>query len=420
MAPTARGTNGMKVKWSRMLRWPEQMARYLHGHRMQYRDAVLISVVSICLYGMLAGFAALLGKGLAHLLEPQSNLNQDLDLYDFLFYERKQTFGPVDSSIVIIDAYGNSRTELADAIELFERMGPKVFGFDLWIDPARQQDPLGTRRLLRSFEENDNVVAIYRFDPTRKELIPDYGQLSGSKHTDRLGFSMIQESDPTATARIAQLWVPASKGDTLYSFTAQIIRSISPVAFREICQGGTEERINFRRSIEGPSFDSFTLNELLTLPAPKLRSLLEGRLVLIGHLDGGGGDILRTPLNPDPFGTDLPDMPGVVVHAHILSTFLQDRQITEFNKLSTLPFTFLICFVVGLLFIVLHRHSVKLYTVIKVPIFMLTSGVVIFFAMVLLERNIMFSLLSVMMPIWLIGEAREFVHDVRERRTRVA
>ncbi len=408
--------------------------QYVKAKAERLEQALLISIAALLLYMLLWGTASVIAL-VAHVefLRPEVNLDENMDVGDLFFSYGHLQATYVSDDIVIIDAGGTDRRRKAEILEAVIESDPITVGFDFALAPGDGGDLESTHRLKALMKANRNIVCAYPLDETREGREPALGHLVDVGDPDRFGFWKLSDNPKKSTLRKALVWAPGQHGDTLFGFAAQLFRQIRPTDFSRITSGASEQTINYMHTLDGEFFETISADSFMSLSKVQRQSLCSTRVVLLGTMERNEGkyhparsnpsaqlipnsdDRHYTPLNPRLTGRSEPDMAGVVIHGQILAMMMQDRYVTELGVAENLMVAFPGCFVVSLLLTFVHRRSVLVYTLLKVPIFIAASMLLFSMAILAFKHNVMLSMLTVLLPVWLCGEARELVEDLHQR-----
>jgi CHASE2 domain-containing sensor protein len=298
----------------------------------------------------------------------------ELQAFDFLMRLRPSE-GKVDSRILVVEVtesdtnqygYPLADVTLAALIQKLEKLQPRVIGLDMHRYQPRGQ---GRSALMTQFNQHKNLFAVCSFGSTDRNYRPP-PEFSNQQLTQQMGFSDLlidgqtrgllsdrssgdrDRYDLTREAQLAQL------GDTvrrqLLSYNPTLRLSASPcvtpyslsfqLAFQFLAEKGVQpiqvnadqnwqfgavaleklpDRFGGYQSLTGhlsqilinyrtdPPAAQATLQQVLQEQVD--RSLVENRIVLIG---------ITAPVAKDSLNTPYGEMPGVWIHAHLVSQML--------------------------------------------------------------------------------------------------
>ncbi|WKZ64966.1 MAG: CHASE2 domain-containing protein [Flavobacteriales bacterium] len=390
----------------------------MRKRRRFFVQAASLACVALLLFGYVALIAVALGR-VAHFVEPHTNLDENFDLYDYYFRARTERIRMLHGDILIVNVDSSTRTMRADAIERILAGAPECVVLDFYMRPSDTTDLKGMQRINSQIRTNPNVVAAYPLDTVNGRLQPAPGYLAQYPHPERFGFWDLQYQPARYTIRKVLMWVEHGNADTAFSLTAQVLRAVDRSVFKEVTQRSSAVRVNYRQMHEGHPFVTVPIGELLSLEPLEFNKRTHGKIVFLAKMgERGGNDWHYTPLNENSFGHAERDMPGVLVHAQTLAMFLNHDTLHELALVPSLILAWLIAFLVGMLLMEIHRRSIVAYAVLKIPIFIVSSLVVLFAGMWLFERSIMLPFSVLLVPMWLSGEAREIIDDLGKRKTK--
>jgi len=250
----------------------------------------------------------------------------------YLFINSRKGPARLDTSItlVCIDEC-KDRFEIAQVIEQIDAMQPKVIGLDVFF--RNLKEPAADRMLENTLRKTRNLVISCILEDELSEGSDQYHIRNrnffvadedavfteGFVNLDGDGFSTVRSFTPTL------FW----QKDTLYSFAVQIVRLCDNASFQKLLQrSGNLEVINFQPLV----FQSLNKNEISENP-----ELITGKIVLIGSLSE---DLHKTPINPQ--------MHGMEIHAHTISTILEEKYIDRLDNAWTKGLNLLLCYLFSL------------------------------------------------------------------------
>jgi adenylate cyclase len=263
----------------------------------------------------------------------------ELAVYDAMM--RLRSDAPVDARLLLVaiteaDIRTQKQWPLPDrvyaaALNQLQQHQPRTIGLDILRDiPIEPGQAALTKELSRS-----NVIAIQSLGNTPEEAIPAPAVVPA----DRTGFSdLITDTDGVVrrnlmvvsegavesasfSTRLAMHYLNQS-GDRLSNGNFVLGKAIfSPLksnsgGYQRIDAGGEQILLNYR-SAQYPA-EVVTLNQVLQNQVNP--ALIQDRIVLIGSTAPSVKDLFFTPFSPAK--TANPKMPGVVIHAHMLSQTL--------------------------------------------------------------------------------------------------
>lgn len=232
----------------------------------------------------------------------------------------------LSEDVVIVSVDGCDRSRIAAAIDAVSFMEPSAVGLDLFfIYPSADDEALiqaigGCKNMVLPITDGETPLKSY-FYP-----------LSGCSYG-------CVNMNASSSNDIVRDYIPVFDvgPDKVPCMAAALAEKISG---RRMPAGQTPERIWF----PAIDFDVIEAEELVDedgLPNLEVEGRIKDKAVLIGVVNDGS-DMHRTPV--------AEEMPGIMIHAHILDTILHDRGINEVSEALNLVIAILCC----LLFLRLH------------------------------------------------------------------
>lgn len=393
------------------------------GVKNVFAKAGLMALVSLGLYGLFSLVATVFfGLLPVRFLNISANQDANFDVYDLLFRDRGPHVEPGDRKILLVDVFKLDRAGLAELLDTLRHCGPQVVGLDFSLLRKDTEDPVATASLKRVLSLMPNAVVGYTMEQMDDNWVPDLGHYEEAvPDSSRQGFMLLQEGEELATVRYAAMRRRGPQDDdTLWSFSAQLLRAIDTARFNALRSSAQENvRINYRYADRGASYyDWRNADSLLAMNATDRKELLGDRVVLLGYMyTVGRPDMHHSPLNPRPAGRTEPDMSGLEIQARVLGMFLRDDQLKEWPRLRSLVVSFLICFLISLVLLMCYKLNKVLGYFLKVPLYMLASYLVFESSIDLLDRNMVVHIGLLVLPLWLCGEAKYLLKDIAENST---
>ncbi len=232
----------------------------------------------------------------------------------------------LDDRIAILDIGHGGREEIAEMLEILTLCGPSAIGLDVNFEEARENDnrllnaisnapelvlPLGVTAIGNSFKISDKP---FFYDSIKN---PSYGVIN---LTTLSGKGNIREFTVN---------FPMANGEESPSFVTALLGKIAPDIKDELLRRGRRNEISAYHSRE---YNIYDLNDLLEAPEK-----FTDKVVLIGALDDAS-DMHATPINSY--------MPGVMIHAHALSTALDRDWYISLPKWADYLIAFVLCFLI--------------------------------------------------------------------------
>ncbi|MEG3895278.1 MULTISPECIES: CHASE2 domain-containing protein [unclassified Microcoleus] len=274
----------------------------------------------------------------------------ELSMFDRLLGQREPEL--IDNRLLVVEVtdkdsekydYPQSDAVVAGVLDKLQQFQPLAIGLDMHRYPARG---LGREKLISLFDNNPNIITICNYGSTDKNFDPP-PEFSEDKLTNQVGFSNLPKDEARNEKGNSIRRQPLSYDPKLSSFTNnckspnsfslllalrflenQGIKSeithnqewrIGGVTFPRLANrtGGyqnlnapvSQVLLNYRANSK-PAF-KVTLQEVLS--GKVTSDLVKGKIVLIGH---------TSEVSRESFDTVYGKMPGVWIHAHMISQIL--------------------------------------------------------------------------------------------------
>lgn len=316
------------------------------------------------------------------MLNPIKETMKDFDYTDLHYSQMEaKRNNLIDTNIVIVNVGHLDRLALSQLIKLVDEAKPKVVGLDLFFEDFRQTK--ADTLLKESLANCDNLVNAYYLNPSGDHIKNHdfFGDLNE-------GYGNLFEKGSVSVIRNFAAFTKYEE-NKYPSFATQIVKIADEKSYKQLAKRNhKKEIINYIGN-----FDSFITLEGQTMLEQSFNAkTIRDKIVLLGFLgntledQNSLEDFHFTPLNEKISGRAKPDMRGVLIHANILHTILQNDYV---NKLSTV-FTWLIAFIVGLF---MNRLMIKSY--------MLNYRWFHFFAKV---SQLILMILTLFIVFWLYGK----------------
>lgn len=249
-----------------------------------------------------------------------------------------------DDRIVVVDIKDAGRESIAETLETLSLCGPGAVGLDVNFADAREDDsrllaalsmnpgillPLGADVAAASAETQTTEPGssdAYETRFTIGEAPFFYGQLPGVVY----GIVNYPTKNAKATIREVPVTFPMENGGRLPSFVEAMARKVAPQAAAEALKTG-----NSREYI------SFHSREFMVIPYEEVADRAEeltGKVVLVGSCTDA------SDLHPTPVG----EMPGIMIHAHALSTMIDGNWLKPMPEWLDGVVAAVICFLIVL------------------------------------------------------------------------
>lgn len=255
----------------------------------------------------------------------------------YLYISSKRGPAKLDTTITLVSIdFCKDRLEIARLIEQIDSLHPKVIGLDVffqnWKEPKTdtilenvirkcKNIAVACRLDTAQLEDNDIYnVCIHNFFVNKKN---DYNFIEGFINLDSDGSSPVQTFTP-------KLFLQKENAlDTLYSFALQTVRLYNEAYFQKLLQRkGNLELINFQPL----HFSKISKDEVADCEED-----ITNKIVLIGSLSE---DVHKTPINLQ--------MHGMEIHAHTISTIIEEKYIDRLDNSGTKLMNMLFCYLFAL------------------------------------------------------------------------
>ena len=299
-----------------------------------HRNIILLLLHAAIVLGIsyaIASFFILSTKSLAFF--SVFDESDDVPMSDMFLYINSRK-GPVklDTSITIVSIDGcRDRFEIARMIEKLDSLHPKAIGLDSYLRNLKEPDvDIMLENVIRNCKQL--VIACILDDEHSEDkdiyytCNRDYFVRQDNEHLTE-GFINLDSDgfSPVRTFTPQLFWKKENSLDTLYCFAAQIVRLFDETAFQKLLQrSGNLEIIHYQPlrfyEIEKDEIDDN-------------QELITGKIVLIGSLSE---DFHRTPV--------ASQINGIKIHAHIISTILEEKYIDRLDNIWTTMLNYLLCY----------------------------------------------------------------------------
>ena len=291
-----------------------------------------LTALAATVIGLLLSFAVI--RGVVSFVD---FLNDDSGEFEYTdIYERvaqRRSLATLSDEIVVVSVDGCSRKRIADVIDAVGFMSPAAVGLDLFFTYPSEEGfdlvesikgcgnivlPVAVgREDSESFFYGDfaaDYAAVNMISSSSFDIIRDYSTLfrSDTAVVPSMAYSLVEKAGydiPAPDSRLRPIWYPSVEFDVIHA--DEIVDS-----------------------------DGF--------PCMEIAGSLEGKIVLIGVTEDPS-DVHRTPIEEQ--------MSGVMIHAHIADTIINDRYVKEVVEF----WNYLIAFVVCLLFLRLTIYMKNLW-----------------------------------------------------------
>ncbi|MEM7772901.1 MAG: CHASE2 domain-containing protein, partial [Cyanobacteria bacterium P01_A01_bin.37] len=299
-----------------------------------------------CLLASFSATVLVMGFRFLGVLQPV-----ELAAYDHLMRSRPRTLEhAADPHLLVVEVTGEDIEEygypledrvLAEAIERLQRHQPRAIGIDMH---RHQPRGVGREQLIHQFQQNSNVFTICSFDRGDRSLYAPPSEFSREQKRNQVGFSDIQtdavvgnryppvrrhlltyDSGLLSSSSVcktpfslsfhlayaflsAEGIEPLAPADNDWQFGSVLLKRLAARTggYQDLSGQSNQILLNYRFNVKPAQ--RINLTELLTAPVDS--NLITDRIILMGTTDQIGRDDFETP-----YGT----MPGVWVHAHMVS-----------------------------------------------------------------------------------------------------
>lgn len=262
------------------------------------RKILRITIHSVCIMILSVIFCNVIPYDPSNL--PNFGATLDMDITDFYnSVADNQLIHKRDSNIVLVDIGNAGRYDLAETLEIIYDSEPRAVGLDIIFDSPKNETE--DQYLYEVINNIPNIVIATSLDNDKKSFF-DSKVSSLNK-----GFAELGDENKV----VRQLYVShVSNGDTVFSFASQLVNLSGIKPIRQVVNG---DYIIYP-AIE---YDIVRIEDV-----EKEHERFCHKIVLIGTLSSNE-DIFYTPINLR--------MNGMCVHAHILSTMLNEKHIEQLN-----------------------------------------------------------------------------------------
>jgi CHASE2 domain-containing sensor protein len=302
-------------------------ARRVHSHLTKYlyeRDTIFATVWVFLFIIVLGSIPLNLG-----VINPIKLSLKDFDSNDLSYAKLGEGNSTnFDTTITIVNIGNADREGLSLMIDKVAEMHPKVMALDAYFNEAK--DPRGDSMLKETFRKNKNLVAATRLDLTGHD--GDTAHMGGTYINTASQYGYVNLfADSLATLRYHEPFYEDYKGKQYNSFPAEIVRLVDEKAFERLEKQGHHHKvmINYTRRLS----KFFPIDYQALFDDSIDSSRFKNKIVLFGYINRNDPnditDKFFTPMNDRYYGKSIPDMPGIVVHANIISMALENNYIKK-------------------------------------------------------------------------------------------
>jgi CHASE2 domain-containing sensor protein len=349
-------------------------------------------------FGMMWCISKITKLELFNAFDPISQALSDFELTDYAFSNLRED-PLVDERIVLVNIGNLTRGQIAQQISIVSQYKPRVIGIDSFFDcegglrdsincPALL-DTMGNLMLSNAIQEAGNVVLVSKLFQSHKlralNAIDEYDSTEFSDPAFQNAATYGYANLPTGAryqedVKICRSFFPkiSVNGKYQHAFAVQMaLKYDSAKTMRLLQRENFEEIINYRGNIDLQDVKIKSLREqdLGTTRYPVYFSALDveqpfrgefvpelfrDKIVIFGFLgnyfgDPSWSDKFFTPLNNKVAGRANPDMFGLVVHANILATILNEDYVDELSEWMKYLMAFIFCFANISIFYVINK-----------------------------------------------------------------
>lgn len=261
----------------------------------------------------------------------------DFDFADF--YHGVADARPVvdlDTNIVVVNIDRLDRAEIAATLDMMRDASPRAVGIDILFQEPHE--PLTDAYLIDAIRELPAVVltqsmeqdgANGKFRVAERSFFADSAgcnvHFGASNLPSRVAGGSVREFRPE---------FPSASGGVVPGFASALLTEVSPSLAAELRSR--------RRELEVIDYPSHTFN--VYTPDQLTDEAIRGKVVLLGAIN------MVEDMHPTPVNAS---MPGILIHAHALSTMLDGRWVDRRSQAWSTAIACLLCFFVTLGFCVL-------------------------------------------------------------------
>jgi CHASE2 domain-containing sensor protein len=407
-------------------------------------------------FGVMWGISKITKLELFNAFDPIAQALSDFELTDYAFSNLRPD-PLVDERIVLVNIGGLSRGQIAQQISIIAQHKPRVIGVDSFFDCEgglrdtvncpQLLDTLGNLMLSNAIQQAGNVVLVSKLlqsdSLTQAQGLDVYDSIEISDPAFQDFAAHGYASLPTGAryqedVKICRSFFPKVEvnGKNEYAFAVRMaMKYDSAKAVKLLKRDKFEEIVNYRGNIDiqDVRIQSLRKKDLGTTKYPVmfyaldvhqpftgefLPEMIKDKIVIFGFLgnyfgDPSWNDKFFTPLNNKVAGRANPDMFGLVVHANILATILNEDYIDELPDWATYLTAFILCFLNVALFYVLNQRYPLWFDSVSLLIQVLQIGLLMGFTIWLFaESNFKLDLTLTLATIAAVGPSFEFYFNV--------
>jgi len=376
-----------------------------------YRDALFSSLLSLIAFALLS--VMMLSTSY---FNPLIHTLKDFSFLDVFYEGNFVNETQISGDIVLINVEDYDRKNLALLIETINNNNPQVIGVDLIFKEKKINE---NDSLLAKALSYPKVITTY-INRDNKTL----GNAAIFKSPDQAsGFVNFDAEGQAGVVRKIQ-GVQNRNGKLVYAFTSQIIRNYNEGAIW--LENELEKSLISKRRIKYyghyKDFEHYNGTDFLTMDN---KSVIEGKLVLLGYLGSPLGDVYDvedkhfTPLNKNPSGKGIPDMYGLTIHANVLNMMLLNDFFVEIGLVGEGLLILLFTYLASLYFIWLDRKLKISYRTVRKLVLFVFAFLFVGLCLWLFRKDIVIEpTLLIMITIFSAGFVKYYKHLVRYINTK--
>lgn len=250
-------------------------------------------------------------------------LNADRGDFEYTdIYERvaeRRSVAVLSDEVVIVSVDGCSRSEIADVIDAVSFMSPSAVGLDLFFTyPSEDGSDVAS-----ALSSCDNVVL-----PVAVGISDSYSFFDGDFEAEYAAVNMLTSSKQEVVREYSTLF----RSDT--AACPSMAYALVSKAGYDVSKPNSRAKKIWYPSVE---FDVIGADEIVGadgFPYLEASDRIEGKIVLLGVVNDLS-DVFRTPVDDQ--------MPGVLIHAHIIDTIINGRDVKAVSGFWNLFIAFVVC-----------------------------------------------------------------------------
>lgn len=292
-----------------------------------HRDTLFATISVFLLIGIFSLF-----HFNTHLFDPIQKALHDFDFNDLSYAKMNKASGSAeDDNITIVNIGNADRGTLALLINKLNTYQPAAIGADIVFDEENRSEHDSS---LAGIISNSPKLVIGERVISSENNSKAEGMFTNKNNVGYVNFGgeeggVIRSFQPTETI----------DNVVHYSFPVKVLEKAYPDKAKQFLQRDKkEEIINYTRTAD----KYFTINYTDVLTDGVDANRIKGKIILLGYIPQHDDiqDLKFTPLNKKYVGKSIPDMPGVAVHANIISMLLKGNYVYQIPKWLTVVVAF--------------------------------------------------------------------------------